>query len=479
MKENVKISEGQNFPDVLNYIQIANMNKKLLLWSIVVALGGFLFGFDTAVISGVEQYIKQIWQLSDVIHGIAIGVALYGTVLGALFGGIPATKFGRKKTLIWIGLFYLISAVGSALASGVYIFMGFRALGGLAIGASSVVAPMYITEIAPAKNRGKLVATFQFNIVFGILIAYLSNYVLQGVGGNESWRIMLGVVAIPALIYSVLVFFVPESPRWLMVHRGDYKTARKTLEISDPTGVDEAIIEIQKSIELDQQKESLSAFLSKRFSKPIFLAILIAFFNQMSGINAVIYFAPRIFELAGLGTAAAFLQSTGIGLVNLIFTMSGLYLIDRIGRKKLMLIGSIGYIISLASVAFAFFSGHSSGMVIPVLLFVFIASHAIGQGAVIWVFISEIFPNSVRAYGQSLGCTTHWIMASLITTIFPIMATRFGAAPLFLFFACMMVFQLLWVIFKMPETKGVPLEELEAKLVKKKVPLKATLQIVN
>ena len=455
------------------------MNSKLLLWSLVVALGGFLFGFDTAVISGVEQYIKRVWELSDVLHGIAIGVALYGTVFGALFGGIPATKFGRKKTLIWIGVLYLISAIGSALAPGVYVFMAFRVLGGLAIGASSVVAPMYITEIAPAKNRGKLVATFQFNIVFGILIAYLSNYLLQGVGGNESWRLMLGVVAVPAFIYTVLVFFVPESPRWLMVHRGDYKTARKTLEISDPEGVDEAIFEIQKSIELDQQKESLSAFLTKRFSVPIFLAFFIAFFNQMSGINAVIYFAPRIFELAGLGTSAAFLQSAGIGLVNLIFTMGGLYLIDRIGRKKLMLIGSVGYIISLASVAFAFYSGHSSGMVVPVLLFVFIASHAIGQGAVIWVFISEIFPNSVRAYGQSLGCTTHWVMASIITTIFPIMATRFGAAPLFLFFACMMVLQLLWVIFKMPETKGVPLEELEAKLIKIKLPVEKKILAIN
>jgi len=445
------------------------MNRKLLLWSIVVALGGFLFGFDTAVISGAEQDIKRIWELSDVLHGVAIAIALYGTVIGALFGGIPATKYGRKKTLLWIGIFYLISAIGSALAPGVYVFMAFRVLGGLAIGASSVVAPMYITEIAPAKNRGKLVATFQFNIVFGILIAYLSNYLLQGVGGESSWRLMLGIVAIPALIYSILVFYVPESPRWLIVHRGDYNTARKTLEVSDPEGVDEAIIALHKSIEEDNQKESLSAFLSKRFSIPIFLAMLIAFFNQLSGINAVIYFAPRIFELAGIGKQAAFLQSAGIGLVNLVFTMAGLYLIDRIGRRKLMLIGSVGYIISLASVAFAFYSGHSGGVVVPILLFIFIASHAIGQGTVIWVFISEIFPNSVRAYGQSLGCTTHWILASIITTVFPIMASRFGAAPIFLFFAFMMMLQLLWVIFKMPETKGVSLEELEAKLVRTKI----------
>jgi sugar porter (SP) family MFS transporter len=447
------------------------MNRKLILWSIVVALGGFLFGFDTAVISGAEQNIKRIWELSDVLHGVAIGIALYGTVIGALFGGIPATKYGRKKTLLWIGIFYLISAFGSALAPGVYIFMAFRVLGGLAIGASSVVAPMYITEIAPAKNRGKLVATFQFNIVFGILIAYLSNYLLRGVGGEDSWRLMLGVVAIPALIYCIMVLFVPESPRWLMVHRRDYETARKILEVSDPEGVDEAIKDIQKTIELEHRKESISAFLSKKYSIPIFLAILIAFFNQMSGINAVIYFAPRVFELAGISTQAAFLQSAGIGLVNLIFTMAGLYLIDRIGRKQLMLIGSIGYIISLAAVAFAFYSGHSGGMVVPVLLFIFIASHAIGQGAVIWVFISEIFPNSVRAYGQSLGSATHWIMASIITTIFPIMAVKFGPGPIFLFFALMMVLQLLWVIFKMPETKGVPLEELEEKLIKGKIPV--------
>src|SRR5665213_1427378 len=414
------------------------MNSKLLLWSIVVALGGFLFGFDTAVISGVEQSIKRVWELSDVLHGIAIGVALYGTVFGALFGGIPATKFGRKKTLIWIGVFYLISAIGSALAPGVYVFMGFRVLGGLAIGASSVVAPMYITEIAPAKNRGKLVATFQFNIVFGILIAYLSNYLLQGVGGDDSWRLMLGIVAIPALIYCILVFFVPESPRWLMVHRGDFETARRTLEISDPEGVDEAILALHKSIEEEHQKESLSAFLSKKFSVPIFLAIMIAFFNQLSGINAIIYFAPRVFELAGIDKHGAFLQSVGIGLVNLVFTMLGLYLIDRWGRKKLMLIGSIGYIISLASVAAAFYFNHLGGMIVPSLLFLFIASHAIGQGAVIWVLISEVFPNSVRAYGQSLGASTHWILAAIITTVFPILAVKIGPAPIFAFFAFMM-----------------------------------------
>jgi len=443
------------------------MNKKLLLWSIVVALGGFLFGFDVAVISGAEQDIKRVWELSDVLHGIAIGVALYGTVVGALLGGIPATKWGRKKTLLWIGILYLVSALGSALAPGVYIFMAFRLLGGFAIGASSVVAPMYISEIAPAKNRGKLVATFQFNIVFGILIAYLSNYLLEGVGGNNSWRLMLGVVAVPALIYSILVFFVPESPRWLIVHRGDYNTARKILGVSDPAGVDEAIEALHKSIGEEKHKEKLSAFFKRKYNFPIFLAVMIAFFNQMSGINAVIYFAPRVFELAGISKQGAFLQSVGVGLVNLVFTMLGLYLIDRIGRKILMLIGSIGYIISLVSVAAAFYLNHVGGMIVPMLLFLFIASHAIGQGAVIWVLISEVFPNSVRAYGQSLGASTHWIMAAIITTLFPILAVKIGPAPIFAFFAFMMVLQLLWVIFIMPETKGKSLEELEAKFIKK------------
>ncbi len=442
------------------------MNKKLLLWSIVVALGGFLFGIDVAVISGAEQEIKKVWALTDVMHGIAIGVALYGTVLGALGGGIPASRYGRKKTLIWIGIFYLVSAIGSAMANDVYTFMAFRFLGGLAIGASSVVAPMYITEIAPAKNRGKLVALFQFNIVFGILVAYFCNYLLQNIG-DESWRWMLGIVAIPSFFYCILVFFVPESPRWLIVHKGDYKKARAILEVSDPEGVDEALKALHQSIDEEKQKESLASFFSRRYSKPILLAFAIAAFNQLSGINAIIYYAPRVFELAGIGKEAAFLQSAGIGLVNLVFTMLGLYLIDRLGRKKLMLIGSIGYILSLSAVAAAFQLGWLGGMIVPVLLFVFIASHAIGQGAVIWVFISEIFPNSVRAYGQSLGSATHWIFAAIIASIFPVMAERFGAAWLFLFFALMMVVQLLWVIFKMPETKGVPLEQLEAKLLNK------------
>jgi len=443
------------------------MNKKLIFWSIVVALGGFLFGIDVAVISGAEQEIQKLWKLSDVLHGQAIASALYGTIIGALFGGIPAEKYGRKSALVVIGILYLISSIGSALAPEVFSFMIFRFIGGLGVGASSVVAPMYISEIAPAKNRGKLVATFQFNIVFGILVAYLSNYLLSGIG-EDAWRWMLGVEAIPSLLFIILMFFVPESPRWLMVHRKDYEKAREILQVSDPQGVDEAIESIHKTVDEEKQKTSLATFFTRRYKRPIIMAFLIAFFNQMSGINAIIYFAPRVFEMAGIGKEAAFLQSAGIGLMNLIFTMLGLYFIDKLGRKKLMLIGSIGYILSLGAVAAAFYFQYLGGIVVPVLLFVFIASHAIGQGAVIWVFISEIFPNQVRSYGQSLGSSTHWIMAAIITGIFPVFANNenIGPSKIFLFFAIMMVLQLLWVIFKMPETKGVSLEQIEKKLIK-------------
>jgi sugar porter (SP) family MFS transporter len=443
------------------------MNKKLIFWSIVVALGGFLFGLDVAVISGAEQEIQRIWSLSDVLHGQAIASALYGTIIGALFGGIPAEKFGRKNTLIVIGLLYLISSIGSALSPEVFSFMIFRFVGGLGVGASSVVAPMYISEIAPAKNRGQLVATFQFNIVFGILLAYFSNYLLSDLGA-DGWRWMLAIIAFPALLFIILMFFVPESPRWLMVHRKEYDKARKILEVSDPNGVDEAIAAIHQAIDEEKQRTSLSQFFKRRYTVPILLAFLIAFFNQMSGINAIIYFAPRVFEMAGIGKSAAFLQSAGIGAANLVFTMLGLYLIDKLGRKKLMLIGSIGYIISLGAVAAAFQYQALNGIIVPVCLFLFIASHAIGQGAVIWVFISEIFPNQVRSYGQSLGSSTHWIMAALVTSVFPLFANNpnIGPAKIFLFFAFMMVLQLLWVIFKMPETKGVPLEQLEARLMK-------------
>lgn len=440
------------------------MNNKLIFWSVVVALGGFLFGMDVAVISGAEKKIQQLWNLSDVLHGQAIATALYGTIIGALLGGIPSEKYGRKKTLVIIGVLYLVSSVGAAIAPGVSSFMVFRFIGGLGVGASSIVAPMYISEIAPASTRGRLVAIFQFNIVFGILISYFTNYLIRGNGAND-WRWMLGIVAIPALLFIVLLFFVPESPRWLMVKQKKYDEARDILAVSDPEGAADAIAAIQKDLEAEKQRASLGSFFSGRFNKQIMLAFLIALFNQLSGINAIIYFAPRVFEMAGIGEDAAFLQSAGVGLVNLIFTMLGLFLIDKLGRKKLMLFGSVGYIISLAVVAAAFYY-KLQGMVVPVFVFLFIASHAIGQGAVIWVFISEIFPNQVRSYGQTLGSGTHWVLAAAVSAAFPFFANlpSIGPAKIFMFFTVMMVLQLVWVLSKMPETKGVSLEELEKKL---------------
>ncbi len=428
--------------------------------SITAALGGFLFGFDTAVISGAERDIQEIWQLSDWIHGLAIASALYGTVIGALFGGFPADKFGRKKSLLWIGLLYFVSAFGSAMAWDVTSFTLFRFIGGLGVGASSVVAPMYISEIAPAKNRGLLVALYQFNIVFGIVVAYISNYLIGTAEIAQDWRWMLGVEAIPALIYSLMIFRIPESPRWLIGKFNDQIQARAILTRTDPEGVEDAIrlaIAEEKMIKL---KGSFSAIFAKRFLPTTILAIMIAFFNQVSGINAIIYFAPRVFEMAGISTENALISTIGIGVVNLIGTFLGLYLIDRIGRKKLMYIGSFGYIVFLSLMAYNFLGSGISSFWLPFFVFGFITSHAIGQGSVIWVFISEMFPNDLRAYGQSIGSFTHWILAALIANVFPFFANQFGPGYIFAFFALMMVWQLLWVRFKMPETKGRSLEEI-------------------
>lgn len=437
---------------------------KILFWSITVALGGFLFGFDTAVISGAEQEIQKLWGLSDTMIGQMIAMALYGTIVGALFGGIPADKLGRKMTLIWIGILYLVSALGSALAPDVYWLMFFRFIGGLGVGASSVAAPMYITEIAPTESRGRLTALFQFNIVFGILIAYVSNYLI-GITIGSDWRLMLGVETIPAFAFVVLLFYVPRSPRWLVVKKNLIEEARAVLEMIDPQNVEAALAAIQKS---DTTKGSgFKEFLSGKYNWPILLAFLIAFFNQVSGINAVIYYAPRIFNMTGMGESTALLSSAGIGVVNLVFTILGMALIDRFGRRFLMFVGSIGYIVSLSFVAGAFFLEAFNGYMVPFWLFVFIASHAIGQGAVIWVFISEIFSNEVRAFGQSFGSSTHWLLAAVIAGTFPAVAAKFGGGPIFAFFAFMMVLQLLYVWKMMPETKGVPLEELEKQLLKK------------
>jgi sugar porter (SP) family MFS transporter len=438
------------------------MKDKLFFWSITAALAGFLFGFDTVVISGADQPMQDLWATSDLFHGfVVMSMALWGTVIGAIFGNIPTDRLGRKRTLFWIGVLYLVSAVGSAIASDPYMFSAFRFVGGLGVGASTIAAPAYVSEIAPPDRRGRLVALYQFNIVFGILVAFISNYALQGIG-EQAWRWMVGAEAVPAVIYTLLVLGVPNSPRWLMVRRRDREGARKILEILSP-GQDATLVldAMQDDIEGAARHESI---LQPKYRFPVILAFLIAFFNQLSGINAFLYYAPRIFEEAGLGANTALLNSVGIGLTNLIFTLLGLYLIDRLGRRVLMYIGSVGYIVSLGSVAAAFFL-ERTGMTVPVLLFLFIASHAIGQGAVIWVFISEIFPNHLRAKGQSLGSSTHWVLAAMITVFMPLVLGDAGNPGMaFAFFAFMMVLQLLFVWRVMPETKGIPLEELEKQM---------------
>ena len=438
------------------------MNKKILIWSITAALAGFLFGFDTVVISGAEKKLQLLWGSSDMFHGVVvIGMALWGTVIGAFFGGIPTTKIGRKKTLVWIGVLYTISAVGSGLANDPWTFAVFRFIGGLGVGASTITAPAYISEIAPAKDRGKLVGLYQFNIVFGILIAFFSNYLLNDIGEN-AWRWMVGIEALPAAIYTVFALTVPKSPRWLLTKfRND--EAKEVLKIINPNlDPEKLIMEIKD--EMDNTVPNENIFL-KKYRFPLILAFLIAFFNQLSGINAFLYYAPRILTEAGLEESSALLSSIGVGVTNMLFTLLGIFLIDRFGRKQLMLIGSIGYIISLSLVSTAFFLNWE-GSSMPIFLFMFIAAHAIGQGTVIWVFISEIFPNHLRGSGQSFGCSVHWVLAAVVPSLVPILFSTIGAGVVFLSFTIMMVLQLLFVVFMMPETKGISLEELSKKLIK-------------
>ncbi|MEM8762193.1 MAG: sugar porter family MFS transporter [Bacteroidota bacterium] len=437
------------------------MSKKIFWISLIAALAGFLFGFDTVVISGADKKLQALWQSSDAFHGIVVmGMALWGTVIGAIFGAIPTDKLGRKKTLIWIGVLYSISALGSALVNDPYSFAVFRFLGGLGVGASTIAAPAYISEIAPAKNRGKLVGMYQFNIVFGILIAYFSNYLLSGMGEND-WRFMLGAEAIPAIVYTIAVLSVPKSPRWLMTQNRKTEAEKVINDLS----LDLNIAELEKSNQDQASGKSHENIFMKKYRTPLMLAFLIAFFNQWSGINAFLYYAPRIFELAGLGESTALLSSIGIGVTNLVFTLVGIYLIDRLGRKKLMYFGSVGYIISLLLVSLAFFN-EWTGISVPIFLFLFIASHAIGQGAVIWVFIAEVFPNHLRGAGQAFGCSTHWVLAAIIPSMVPLLFSVVGPGVVFGFFAFMMVLQLLWVAMVMPETKGIVLESMDKTLSK-------------
>ena len=440
-----------------------NVSKYLLRSAVTAALAGFLFGFDTVVISGAEQKIQALWGLSDWQHGLTISMALWGTVVGSLVGSWPTDRLGRRQTLFAIGVLYFVSALWSALASDMYSFIAARFLGGLGIGISTIAAPLYISEIAPPANRGRLAGMFQFNIVFGILVAFVSNALLAGLG-DQSWRWMLGIVAVPAAIFSVLSLRLPESPRWLIAMRGQRAEAIAVLAQVNATMNIAQVEAMADEIAAASTHEVQGAqgFFTQRMRVPILLAFLIAFFNQLSGINAILYFAPRIFELAGLGKSAALLQSIGIGVTNLIFTMLGLWLIDRIGRRSLLYIGSFGYIASLGLCSWAFFSGNY--LIVPACIFAFIAAHAVGQGAVIWVFISEIFPNRHRAHGQSLGSFTHWIFAALLTLFFPTVVSAFAPGSVFLFFTGMMVLQLLWVATLVPETKGIPLEQIQKKL---------------
>lgn len=439
------------------------MKSRLLLWSVTASLAGFLFGFDTVVISGAEKTIQSLWGLGDLQHGLAMSSALWGTVLGSLIGGWPTDRFGRRTTLLSIGMLYFVSAVWSGLATDVYSFIIARFIGGVGVGISTVAAPLYISEISPPDRRGRLAGMFQFNIVFGILIAFVSNALLAGIGEN-AWRWMLGVEAIPALIYSTMCFSLPESPRWLISRKNDVNAAIKVFKQLSPD-LDDAAIKRQVALIVDASSSAEShktGFWSSQLRRPILLAFLVAFFNQLSGINAILYFSPRIFELTGLEAQASLLQSVGIGITNLVFTFVGLWLIDRLGRKTLLYVGSFGYIGSLGLCVWAFST--ETFAIVPACIFAFIAAHAVGQGAVIWVLISEIFPNEHRAQGQALGSFTHWIFAALLTLFFPSMVTLFAPSIVFGFFCFMMCLQLLWVWSMVPETKGVPLEEMQIRL---------------
>ena len=454
------------------------MNQsKLNYWAVTVALAGFLFGFDTIVISGADQPIQKLWDTSPWFHSTFImSMALWGTVVGALLGGIPCNLIGRKNTLFWIGVLYLVSAVGSSFAVDAYSFSFFRFLGGLGVGASSVAAPIYISEIAPPDKRGRLVALYQFNIVLGILIAFLSNYLIGQYLGDNAWRWMLGIEGLPAAIYVFMVLGVPKSPRWLILKKNDTESASDILRnIYSTKDIPSLMEEIKNSV---STSVSGKGFFSGKYNFPILLAFLLAFFNQVSGINFVLYYAPRIFTEAGINTENVLGASIPIGIVNLIFTLLGMYLIDRSGRKQLMIFGSIGYIITLLGVAWAFAS-NAQGVLVVAFVCAFVAAHAVGQGAVIWVFISEIFPNKVRDYGMSLGSGTHWVFAALITMITLPVLEAFSATAIFLFFAIMMVLQLLFVLFLMPETKGVPLEGLQEKLLKDQASSNLTLEGTN
>jgi sugar porter (SP) family MFS transporter len=442
------------------------INSFLLRCTLIAALGGFLFGFETAVISGAEKTIQNLWSLSDFLLGFTVAASLIGTVIGSMIAGRPAQRYGRKKVLLVIAVMYLLSAVGCSLTPTWILFIFFRIIGGIAVGASSVVGPMYISEISPAAVRGRLTGMFQLNIVIGILVAFLTNYAFQQMGAG-SWRWMVGVMVIPAGLFALLLRVIPESPRWLILNNRDEEAARIFARTGEPDA--RAVISEEHALlhtPAIVRQAPVENLFSGKFRKPILYAVLLAMFNQLSGINAILYYAPRIFEMAGFSQKASFLQPVYIGCANLLFTFLGMSIIDKVGRKTLLMIGAIGMIIFLALTAFSFQSSGSGGQYVIVYLVCFIAFFAMSQGAVIWVFISEIFPNSVRSQGSSLGSFTHWIMAAIIAWTFPIIVhgSPNGGLYSFIFFSCMVFISLIFIWRVMPETKGRTLEQIQKDL---------------
>jgi len=436
------------------------LNSTLLKSTVVAALGGLLFGFDTAVIAGATQALKTLYQLSPLGEGFTVASALVGTVIGSMLAGIPGDRYGRRDSLRGMAVLYLVSALGCALAWNWTALVIFRFIGGLAIGGSSVLGPMYIAEISPAKWRGRLVGLFQFNVVFGILLAYLSNYVLGTMGfGAAEWRWKLGVTAVPAAFFFVMLFGIPRSPRWL-VKKGRIDEAREVLRLIGEENYEQELKDIVESI--DAEHVASDALFTAKYRVPIFLAISIGMFNQLSGINAILYYLNAIFEHAGFSKVSGDLQAVAIGATNLLFTMLAMSVIDKVGRKKLLLIGSVGTALCLAGVAAIFLTGRYENLLVWMLVG-YIAFFAFSQGAVIWVYISEVFPNRVRAKGQSLGSFSHWIMNALISWTFPLMAASSGGYP-FVFFSAMMVLQFFVVLLFYPETKGISLEDMQKKL---------------
>ena len=432
------------------------LNGYLLKSTLVAALGGILFGFDMAVIAGTTSDLTAQYHLTPASLGLTVSIALWGTIVGAMFAGYPGDRYGRRNSLRFLAVLYLVSALGCAFAWGWYPLMVARFIAGLGVGGSSVLGPMYIAEIAPAKWRGRLVGIFQFNIVFGVLVAYLSNYLIGLMAfGLGEWRWMLGVSAIPAAFFLVMLFTIPRSPRWL-VKMNHPDEAREVLRLTGEENYEKELQDIVASIHQERGAEPL---FSGKYNLPIFLAVSIAMFNQFTGINAIIYYLNDIFAKAGFSRVSADLQAVAIGATNLVFTVIAMAVIDKLGRKKLLLIGSVGMAFSLAGVSYVFFSGHHQNLLLWMLVG-FIAFFAFSQGAVIWVFISEVFPNQVRAKGQSLGTFTHWTMNALISGVFPMVAAFSGGFP-FIFFAVMMVVQFFVVLFFYPETKGLSLEEMQ------------------